>query len=169
MKSSLKGRFAHLGQVRDVLRVRSGSPVDLVLRPGTDIGRVQAVSAAMVLARRGVSMLRAKRAVEGMLKNGDAVVHVPKVERLDKLARELDEAGIMAKKVTKKPVKVQTVREGLQMTQEEFAIRYGFALRSVQNWERGHRKPPPLVSKYLRVIQRRPREAGEALEEDLQS
>lgn len=169
MKSSLKERFARLGQVRDVRRVGSGSPVDLVLRPGTDVGKIQTVSAAMVLARRGVSMLRAKRAIEGMLKTGDAVVHAPKVERLSKLASELNEAGITAKRVTKKPIKVQTVREDLQMTQEEFALRYGFALRSVQNWERGHRKPPPLVSNYLRVIQRRPREAGEALEEDLQS
>lgn len=169
MKSSLKERFARLGPVRDVSRVRSGSPVDLVLRPGRERAKIQTVSATMSLARRGLTMLRAKRAIETMLKTGDAVVQVPKVENQAALARELREAGVVVKRLAKKPLKVQTVRERLKMTQEEFALRYRFSLRTLQNWERGSPEPPPHVWSFLRTIQRDPETARKAQEEDLQA
>jgi putative transcriptional regulator len=168
MKSSLKERFARLGPVRDIRRVRSGSPVDLVLRPGTDRAKIHTVSATMSLARRGLPMLRAKRVIETMLETGDAVVRLPTVESETALARELREAGVSAKRLARKAPKVQKLREYLQMTQEEFALRYGFSVRTLQNWERGCPEPPKHVWGFLRLIQRDPEAARRAQEEDLQ-
>jgi putative transcriptional regulator len=164
-KSSLKARFARLGPVRAVNRVRSGSPVDLVLRPARK--RIETVSAALALAQRGLSVLRAKRTIEAMIEEGEAVVHLPTVENIAALARELDTAGVKATRMARDPVDVQALRVHLGMTQEQFALRFGFDLDAVKNWEQGRRTPDRAVSSYMRVIARQPREAAQAQEEEV--
>jgi len=47
----------------------------------------------------------------------------------------------------------------LGLTQEQFALRYGLDLDTVQNWEQGRTKPDKASAAYLRVIARRPDEA----------
>jgi putative transcriptional regulator len=164
-KPSLKARFARLGPVRAVNRVRSGSPVDLVLRPARK--RIETVSAALALAQRGLSVLRAKRTIEAMIEEGEAVVHLPTVENIAALARELDTAGVKATRMARDPVDVQALRVHLGMTQEQFALRFGFDLDAVKNWEQGRRTPDRAVSSYMRVIARQPREAAQAQEEEV--
>ncbi len=94
MKSSLKERLERLGPVRDVSRVASGSPVLISLRPAAHRD-VNPVSATVLLAGRGLSLLRAKRAVEEMLANGRAVIELPKVESRTSLTAELEQFGIV--------------------------------------------------------------------------
>lgn len=77
---SLRERFARLGPVRAIDRVASGSPVGLLLVPVADHARVLTVSVAIELARRGMSLLQAKRAVEEMLDQGRVYVRLPVVE-----------------------------------------------------------------------------------------
>ena len=85
-KSSLKERFARLGPTRDIDCVQSGSPVDLVLRPART--KVDTISATQVLAKHGLSMLRAKRAIEAVIEKGEAWVRLPMVGvALDVIAR----------------------------------------------------------------------------------
>lgn len=98
MKSSLRERLERLGPVRAVSQVASGSPVVLSLRPRPN-RQIKTVSATMSLARRGISLLRAKRAVEEMLATGRAVIELPKVENQTFLTAELDELGVMATSV----------------------------------------------------------------------
>jgi putative transcriptional regulator len=38
-------------------------------------------------------------------------------------------------------IDVQQIRMRLDLTQESFAARYGFALKTVKNWEQGVREP----------------------------
>ena len=165
MTSSLKERLERLGPIRGVDQVPSGSPVVLSLRPGPDLRRVKTISATMALAKRGLSLLRAKRAVEEMVEHGRAVILAPKVESETALAAELAEAGCSVATVATQDVDVRALRERLALTQEQFALRYGLDLDAVRNWEHRRRTPDPAARSYLRVIARWPDQASEAQEE----
>jgi putative transcriptional regulator len=168
MSSSLKERLERLGPVRDVDQVPYGSPVVLSLRPvqSRDPETIlKPVSATLALARRGLSLLRAKRTIEEMIETGRAVVLVPKVESKDTLADELSAAGCIVATMAQTDVNVRELRERLGLTQEQFALRYGLDLDAVRNWEHGRRTPDPAARSYLRVIARLPDQASDAQEE----
>ena len=90
----MKERLEQLGRGQGISRVASGSPVDLILRPGPDLDRIRTIDATKALARRGMSMSDAKQAIEVMLDNGEVAVEVPTVEDLGVLADELRLAGV---------------------------------------------------------------------------
>ena len=69
MALSLKERFERLGPTWAVDRVTSGSPAVFVLRIEYDLARLKPIDAAHALARRGMPMLRAKRAAEALLED----------------------------------------------------------------------------------------------------
>ena len=95
MDSSLRERFAQLGPIRAVQRVSSGSPAVFVLRLPT-AKRPDTIDATLALARRGMTMLRAKRTIESLLTERRVVIEVPMVEDPDALAADLAAAGIAA-------------------------------------------------------------------------
>jgi putative transcriptional regulator len=133
------------------------------LRPAAN-RRLNAVIASEALARRGVTLLRAKRAVEEATQNGRAVIEVPTVESRQQLAAELANAGIVARSTDRNP-DIRQLRETLKLTQEQFAMRFGMDVDTLQNWERKRRKPDKAVLAYLRVIERYPDAASEAQED----
>jgi putative transcriptional regulator len=96
MESSLRERFARLGPIRAVARVTSGSPAAFVLSlpPGNLIP--ETVNGTLSLARRGITLLQAKRAIEALVEDRRIVVELPTVEDPKVLAAELAEAGITA-------------------------------------------------------------------------
>jgi putative transcriptional regulator len=53
-------------------------------------------------------------------------------------------------------VNVREIRERLGLTQEEFALRFGFSLSTVQHWEQGRRHPQGSSRLLLMVIARDP-------------
>jgi putative transcriptional regulator len=166
-KSSLRERFARLGPVRDVDRNRSGSPVEFVLRPAR--ARIETISATRVLAKRGLSMLRAKRAIETAVETGEARVRLPNVDIAGDVIRELQSTGIRAQRLAQAMdvgEMLRRMRAELALTQEQFALRFGFDLDALQNWEQGRRKPDRAISAYLRVIARNPDAAARAQEEE---
>jgi len=166
-KSSLRERFARLGPVRDVDRSRSGSPVEFVLRPART--RIDTISATRVLAKRGLSMLRAKRVIEAAVETGEARVRLPKVDIAEDARRELASTGIRALRLAYAmdvSEMLRQMRTDLGLTQEQFALRFGFDLDALQNWEQGRRKPDRAISAYLRVIARNPDAAARAQEEE---
>jgi DNA-binding transcriptional regulator YiaG len=166
-KSSLRERFARLGPVRDVDRNRFGSPVALVLRP--DRARIETVSATMALAKRGLSLLRAKRTIELTVESGEARVQLPKVASIPDVIRELKASGIRAVRLADAMnvrEELRAMRSKLSLTQEQFALRFGFDLDALQNWEQGRRKPDKAILSYLRVIGRDPELAARAQEEE---
>jgi len=167
MSSSLKERLARLGPIRDVDQVPYGSPVVLSLRPNQETSPrdLKPVDATLALAKRGLSLLRAKRAIEEMLETGRAVVLVPKVESTNTLADELSAAGCVVATMAQKEIDVRELRERLGLTQEQFALRYGLDLDAVRNWEHRRRIPDPAAQGYLRVIAKLPDQASTAQEE----
>ena len=164
MESRFKERLERLGPVRDVPRVASGSRVVVSLRPAANRD-VKTVPATLALAKRGLSLLRAKRAIEEMLSSGRAVVKLPTVEDQSTLRAELTKLGIRTRSVGERDVDIRRLRESLNLTQEQFALRYGIDLDTLQNWERKRRQPDQVVRSYMRVIERMPGPASEAQED----
>ncbi len=68
------------------------------------------IDATLALARRGLPLLRAKRAMEALLTRGKALVDVPTVEEAGALIAELRAAGISASIV--RPPRTVDVRDG---------------------------------------------------------
>lgn len=167
MNSSLKERLARLGPVQGVSRVDSGSPAVICLTRAAAHEPIQITTAALALAARGLSLLKAKRVLEEMLAKGRAVVELPTVEDPGALAADLTKAGCAAAAVTRDAVDVRAVRERLGLTQEQFAWRYGLDVAAIRNWESGRRKPDPAAVGYLRVIDHLPEQVSRVLQKPL--
>jgi putative transcriptional regulator len=61
-------------------------------------------------------------------------------------------------------IDVKAIRAGLDMTQEEFAGRFGFSVNTLRHWEQGSRQPEGPARAYLRVIERAPMVVQKALQ-----
>ena len=168
-KSSLKERLARLGPTRDVDRVLSGSPGDFVLRRGA--GQIDVASASLVLFRHGLSLLKAKRTVEAVLDAGETRVSLPHVPSGLEVIQALKPNGVRAVRLAHSykdlRSRLRDMRARMGLTQEQFALRFGFDLGTLKNWEQGHRgrKPDKAVLSYLAVIERDPEAAARAQEE----
>jgi putative transcriptional regulator len=60
-------------------------------------------------------------------------------------------------------IDVKAIRAGLDMTQEEFAGRFGFSVNTLRHWEQGSRQPEGPTRAYLLVIERAPKAVQKAL------
>jgi putative transcriptional regulator len=60
-------------------------------------------------------------------------------------------------------INVRRIRTLLRMSQAEFAARFGFSIKNVQNWEQGERQPEGPARAYLTVIEREPKAVERAL------
>lgn len=60
-------------------------------------------------------------------------------------------------------VDVKAIRNGLNLTQDEFAARFGFSVNTLRHWERGSRRPEGAARAYLMVIERAPKTVQKAL------
>ena len=60
-------------------------------------------------------------------------------------------------------VDVKAIRENLGISQHEFAVRYGFNLSSLRNWEQGRRFPDGPARTLLKVIEKNPEAVETAL------
>ena len=60
-------------------------------------------------------------------------------------------------------VDVAGIRRKLGLSQNNFALRFGFTVKSIRNWEQGERQPNGAERAYLRVIDRKPEAVEEAL------
>ncbi len=58
---------------------------------------------------------------------------------------------------------VKAIRSRLGLTQADFAARFGFDVRAVENWEQGRRQPERPARAFLRVIEREPEAVMRAL------
>lgn len=61
-------------------------------------------------------------------------------------------------------IDVKAIRTGLDMTQEEFAGRFGFSVNTLRHWEQGSRQPEGPTRAYLLVIKRAPKAVQKALQ-----
>jgi len=61
-------------------------------------------------------------------------------------------------------VDVQAIRKGLNLSQSEFAARFGFTAAAVRQWEQGRREPHGPARTLLTLIAREPGAVRRALE-----
>lgn len=61
-------------------------------------------------------------------------------------------------------IDVKKLREGLGMSQPEFALRFGFSLGTLRQWEQGRRYPDGSARVLLTVINHSPEAVKKALE-----
>ena len=60
-------------------------------------------------------------------------------------------------------IDVKAIRTKLDMTQEDFAGRFGFSINTLRHWEQGRRVPEGPTRAYLLVIKRNPKAVQKAL------
>ena len=60
-------------------------------------------------------------------------------------------------------VDVKAIRAGLGLSQQEFALRFGFSLAAVRDWEQRRRQPDPAARVLLTVIAHEPEAVDRAL------
>ncbi len=60
-------------------------------------------------------------------------------------------------------IDVKAIRGRLGLTQQEFAIRFGFSVNTLRHWEQGRRVPEGPTRAYLMVIDREPQAVQKAL------
>ena len=60
-------------------------------------------------------------------------------------------------------IDVRAIRGRLGMTQQEFAIQFGFNINTLRHWEQGRRVPEGRARAYLMVIDREPKAVQKAL------
>jgi putative transcriptional regulator len=58
---------------------------------------------------------------------------------------------------------VKAIRQRLNMTQEQFAFRFGFSIHTLRHWEQGKRAPDGATRAYLIVIDHEPAAVQRAL------
>lgn len=67
-------------------------------------------------------------------------------------------------KVAPTSVDVAAIRHRLGLSQRDFADRYGFGMRAVQDWEQNRRVPERSARILLKVIEQNPQAVEEVLE-----
>jgi putative transcriptional regulator len=128
-----------------------------------DRARVRPIDATHALARRGMPMLRAKRHAEALLDDQRVFAQIPMVEDAQAFIADMANAGIAATLLRGEPaVDVRALRERLNLTREQFAIRYGLEVETLRNWETGKREPDTTARSYLRAISNAPKDVEQA-------
>jgi DNA-binding transcriptional regulator YiaG len=158
--------FERLARTQGRGKIASGSPVALLIESACSLREMKTINAIESLVHRWMPLLRAKRAIEAMVHNGKAYVYVPKVESVDALTQELAKAGVKATALPNAGIDVRAIREKLDVTQEQFAVRYGLDVDAVRNWETGRRTPDTAAQSYLRAIRANPEAVEAALWSD---
>jgi putative transcriptional regulator len=67
-------------------------------------------------------------------------------------------------KVAPETVDVASIRHRLGLSQHDFAHRFGFSVRAVQDWEQHRRMPERSARILLKIIEKRPEAVEEVLE-----
>lgn len=62
-------------------------------------------------------------------------------------------------------IDVQAIRKGLGLKRPEFCRRFGFELRTLQDWEQGRRRPDKAARTLLLVIARAPEVVAAAVQD----
>ena len=82
-----------------------------------------------------------------------------KKDHFEKLVASIKEAGEI------KPPEIKTVRDKLNVSQNDFALMIGVSVRTLQNWEQGRRTPEGPAKALLRIASRNPSAVLDALHE----
>lgn len=92
--------------------------------------------------------MKRKAAVLGELNRALAIAH--------------GSAGVYSVQIPE-AIDVRAIRVRLGLTQQQFAVRFGFSVNTLRHWEQGRRVPEAPARAYLLVIDREPQAVLKAL------
>ena len=113
------------------------------------------VDVARLLTRHGHSLRKAHETLQ-RLAAGESVAVELQVSDEKRLGSKLAELGVSARTINLPAADVKRIREHFGLSQAEFAIRFGFGIDTVQNWEQGRNRPDQATQLLLRVIEAYP-------------
>lgn len=150
---TFKEALARRDETPAVHRTVSGSPVRLLLSTKGPIDRP--VSAIQLIAHLGTSLRRGHDTLDRIAKGESVPVELIVPEGCD-VSTEFAELNILAQVIARPFVDVRSIRERLDLTQAEFAIRFGLELDTLRNWEQGRNSPDPTATILLKIIEQNP-------------
>ncbi|WP_342154455.1 helix-turn-helix domain-containing protein [Methylorubrum sp. SB2] len=139
--------------------VLSGSPARLRLSMAEPIP--QPVTVAQTIRAFGTTLREAHAALDWIAAGHGVPLEVTIPKGRDPVAK-FAALGIHAQ-VLEAEIDVRAIREGLDLTQTEFASRFGLDPATVQSWEQGRTRPDPVAAVLLRVIATNPAAVDAAL------
>lgn len=159
-KLSFREALARPGSAKAGSPVRSASRrVRLILR-ADEITRP--VDLAPLLARHGLSLRRAHEMLQ-RLARGESVAAAFETPNASGIRAELAKLGIVARAIKLPAADVRRIREHFGLSQSEFAIRFGFEIDTVQNWEQGRNRPDQAAQLLLKIIESYPEDVEAVL------
>lgn len=163
-KSRLRERLGPRARTLAIDRVSSGAAVTASLRL-TAADRFDAIRAARVLLKRHVSLPQAHDAVSRLAESGQVRLRLPMVEDLPALQQDLAALGLDLLPLEIPDVDVRALRHRLGLSQDGFALRFGFPVTTLRNWEQGRSRPDTASRLLLRLIEREPETVARVLDE----
>ena len=114
------------------------------------------VDLVRLLSAHGLSLKRS-HSVLNRIAEGEALAVRLWSETPDALVAQLRALGVDARPLSVPDVDTKAIRSRLNLSQADFAVRFGFELDTVQNWDQGRHIPDPATRVLLAVIDRDPR------------
>ncbi|MEH3116570.1 MAG: hypothetical protein PGN25_02890 [Methylorubrum populi] len=113
------------------------------------------IDLARLLNAHGLSLKRS-HAILNRIADGEAVAIRLRSETPEELVVRFHSLGVEAKPLMVPDVDTKAIRSRLNLSQADFAVRFGFELDTVQNWDQGRHVPDPATRVLLAVIDRDP-------------
>ena len=123
-------------------------------------GRIRIIS-----ARRQCNMN--KTTTSGKTPNAPRPMTPKQIERAARADRDAQPLTETDLKRMKRTSQAKIIRRALELTQEEFAVRYHIPLGTLRDWEQGRTEPDQPARAYLTVIARDPDRILRMLKADL--
>lgn len=157
---SFKEALARQAETPVERRAPSGSRIALLLTMPGEIPLP--VTTIQTIASFGTSLRKARDTLDRIARGETVAIELVCPGGRD-VVTELSELGVGVQVVERPRVDVRTIRQRLDLTQAEFAIRFGLELDTVQNWEQGRYSPDPAATVLLKVIEQNPEAVDAAL------
>jgi DNA-binding XRE family transcriptional regulator len=115
----------------------------------------QPVEAARALKGLGLSLRKAHDTLNRLVRKEIVAVSL-QTQRPDAAVTLLNGLGIVAAPIVPPKVDVKQIRDEFQLSQSEFATRFGLELDSLKNWEQHRYQPDAMSRLLLKIIESHP-------------
>ena len=104
-----------------------------------------------------------KPTISGKMRNSPRPMTAEAIEKAARTDRDAQPLTAADLKRMRRTPQAKIIRRALELTQEEFAIRYHIPLGTLRDWEQGRAQPDQPTRAYLTLIARDPDHVDRAL------
>ena len=122
----------------------------------------QSIDVALLIRSRGTTLRKTHETINRLAAGKTVAVELYS-DNDARLIAAFAKLGVEAKPIRTPSVDVKRVRERFGLSQAEFAIRFGFEIDTVQNWEQGRNVPDQPTQLLLKVIETYPEDVEKVL------